>query len=101
VTQVTETPTGGTGPGFTQKFIYDRWGNRKINIAATSNVGGGVARIDFKVLTAKNRLVAPSDVSGDDAGTDLMRYDKAGNLVYDKLQRGCRPARSDDLSAPA
>jgi RHS repeat-associated protein len=83
LTQVTETPTGGTGPGFTQKFIYDRWGNRKIDIAATSNVGGGVTDIDFKVLTANNRLVAPSDTTGDDLGTDLMRYDKAGNLVYD------------------
>ncbi len=83
LTQVTETPTGGGGPGFTQKFIYDRWGNRRIDIAATSNVGGGVTRIDFKVLTANNRLVAPSDMTGDDPGTDLMRYDKAGNLVYD------------------
>ncbi|MGH9850212.1 MAG: RHS repeat-associated core domain-containing protein [Blastocatellia bacterium] len=83
LTQVTETPTGGTGPGFTQKFIYDRWGNRKIDIAATSNVGGGVTRIDFKVLTASNRLVAPSDVSGDEMTSDQMQYDKAGNLTYD------------------
>jgi RHS repeat-associated protein len=81
--QVSETPTGGSGPGFTQKFIYDRWGNRKIDLAATSTVGGGVTRLDFKVLTANNRLVAPTDTTGDETSGDLMRYDKAGNLVYD------------------
>ncbi len=83
LTQVTETPTGGTGPGFTQKFIYDRWGNRRIDMAVTSNVGGGVTRIDFKVLTANNRLVAATDTTGDETSSDQMRYDKAGNLVYD------------------
>lgn len=80
---MTETPTGGSGPGFTQKFIYDRWGNRKIDTAVTSNVGGGVTDMDFTVLTANNRLIAPGDTTGDDTSSDHMRYDKAGNLVYD------------------
>ncbi len=82
LTRVAETPTGGTGSGFVQQFTYDRWGNRKIDVNATTNLTG-ITRIDFKVLTANNRLVAPSDVTGDDPGTDLMRYDKSGNLVYD------------------
>ncbi len=82
LTRVAETPTGGTGSGFVQQFTYDRWGNRKIDVNATTNLTG-ITRIDFKVLTANNRLVAPSDVTGDDPGTDLMRYDKAGNLVWD------------------
>ncbi len=73
----------GSGPGFTQKFIYDRWGNRRIDMAATSNVGGGVTDLDFKVLTANNRLVAATDTTGDETSSDQMRYDKAGNLVYD------------------
>ncbi|NOT63483.1 MAG: RHS repeat-associated core domain-containing protein [Acidobacteria bacterium] len=85
LTQVVETPTGGTGPGFTQKYLYDRWGNRRIDMAATSTVGGGVTRLDFKALTANNRLVAQADTTGDETSTDSMRYDKAGNLVYDNF----------------
>ncbi|QQS49618.1 MAG: RHS repeat protein [Acidobacteriota bacterium] len=83
LSQVNETPTGGSGPGFTQKFIYDRWGNRWIDTAATSNVGGGVTDLDFKALTANNRLVFATDTTGDEFSSDQMRYDKAGNLIYD------------------
>ncbi|MCI0564566.1 MAG: hypothetical protein MN733_39365, partial [Nitrososphaera sp.] len=80
VTRVTESYFNYAASSIKQSFLYDRYGNRRIDLNNTDTVGGGVTRIDFKVLTANNRLVAPSDTTGDDPGTDLMRYDKAGNL---------------------
>jgi len=90
LTQVGESPFGGSGPGFTQKFIYDRWGNRKIDTVATSNVGGGVTDIDFQVSATNNRLLAPTDTG---APTDKMRYDAAGNLIWDEYSNPTNPSR--------
>ncbi|HWQ31399.1 MAG TPA: RHS repeat-associated core domain-containing protein [Blastocatellia bacterium] len=85
ITRVTEWYQNYTATSFKQSFRYDRYGNRTIDLANTDSIGGGVTRLDFKALTANNRLVAQSDTTGDDPGSDLMRYDKAGNLVYDNF----------------
>jgi len=75
LTQVTETPTGGTGPGFVQKFIYDRWGNRTIDLPGTTPSIPGVTRKNFVVNTAINRLTSSDGCA--------MTYDAAGNQTYD------------------
>jgi RHS repeat-associated protein len=85
ITRVTETYQNYAATSFKQSYLYDRYGNRTIDLANTDNVGGGVTRLDFKALTATNRLVAQSDTTGDDPGSDQMRYDKAGNLIYDNF----------------
>ena len=70
VTAVSETATGGTGTGFTQKFLYDRWGNRTIDVANTTNLPG-ITRDSFTVNTTNNRLTAKNGVA--------FGYDNAGN----------------------
>ena len=89
LTRVSETPTGGSGPGFVQAYSYDRWGNRRIDVNATSNITG-ITRIDFQVHTATNRLRAPSDTG---ASNDKMRYDASGNLVWDEYSNPSNAAR--------
>lgn len=81
---------GGTGVAtttpFKQTYTYDRFGNRTINSAQTS----GVAATQFElqpqanqeVAEPSNRLYAPGD-SARAPSQKLMRYDAAGNLVYD------------------
>jgi YD repeat-containing protein len=85
ITRVTETYQNYTATSFKQSYLYDRYGNRTIDLANTDTIGGGVTRLDFKALTANNRLVAQSDTTGDETSSDQMRYDKAGNLVYDNF----------------
>jgi RHS repeat-associated protein len=82
---VTETYQNYAATSFKQSYLYDRYGNRRIDLANTDPIGGGVTRLDFKALTATNRLVAQSDTTGDETSSDQMRYDKAGNLVYDNF----------------
>jgi RHS repeat-associated protein len=53
-------------------------------------VGGGVTDIDFQVNTATNRLLAPTDTG---APNDKMRYDTAGNLIWDEYSNPLNPAR--------
>ena len=57
-----------------QDFNYDRWGNRTINEATTTN---GIPEPQFTVDTATNRLGVPGGYSG------VMQYDAAGNLTND------------------
>jgi RHS repeat-associated protein len=85
IKRVTESYTNYVATSIKQSYLYDRYGNRRIDLANTdvTSAGSGVTRIDFKALTANNRLVAASDTTGDDTSSDLMRYDKAGNLVVD------------------
>jgi RHS repeat-associated protein len=85
LTRITESYQNYSATSFKQSFLYDRYGNRTIDLANTDTIGGGVTRLDFKALTATNRLVAQTDTTGDDPGSDLMRYDKAGNLVWDNF----------------
>ena len=61
---------------FTQAYTYDRFGNRTIDQAGTTQ-SGIINRQAFAVDTATNRLGVPSGQSG------LMGYDAAGNLTSD------------------
>ena len=74
LTQVTESATGDNGQGFTQKFIYDRWGNRTIDVAATTNLTG-ITRDNFTKDIATNQLTTKNGVA--------LTYDFAGNQTYD------------------
>ena len=58
-----------------QKFIYDRWGNRRIDTANTYGIG--INNKAFDVIAATNRLTVPSGQSG------VMQYDAVGNLTND------------------
>src|SRR5262245_12925882 len=62
-------------PVFTQTFLYDRWGNRTIDMAATTNGVPGVTRKNFAVDTATNRMTSVDGCT--------MTYDAAGNQTYD------------------
>jgi RHS repeat-associated protein len=63
------------GHAFAQGYDYDRWGNRRIDAAATW--GAGVPAPQFTVDVATNRLNVPAGQAG------AMQYDAAGNLVND------------------
>ncbi|MDQ3802234.1 MAG: discoidin domain-containing protein [Acidobacteriota bacterium] len=54
-----------------QYFNYDRWGNRTINAANTTNA----PEPQFTASAATNRLAPPAGFT--------MNYDAAGNLTYD------------------
>jgi RHS repeat-associated protein len=58
-----------------QQYSYDRYGNRKIDVAQTW--GTGINNKAFDVDTATNRLTVPAGQSGS------MVYDAAGNLSTD------------------
>jgi RHS repeat-associated protein len=85
-TETAGTSTGSASTPFQQSYTYDRWGNRTINAGQT----WGVASTQFELSPATNQEVAePSNrlyALGDSArapSQKLMRYDAAGNLVYD------------------
>src|SRR5205807_614476 len=65
--------TGVTSYNWQQAYNYDRWGNRTIDQANTSNVG--LPTWNFGVDTSTNRLTPP--------GGWTMSYDNAGNLTND------------------
>ena len=65
--------TGVTSYNWQQAYNYDRWGNRTIDQANTSNVG--IPTWNFGVDPNTNRLAAP--------GGWTMSYDNAGNLTND------------------
>ena len=58
-----------------QQFLYDRWGNRRIDTSAT--YGTGINNKAFNVDSNTNRLTVP----GGQFGT--MSYDAVGNLTND------------------
>ncbi len=60
---------------FTQAFSYDRWGNRTINVGATTPSIPGVTRKTFVVDTTTNRLTSSDGCT--------MTYDASGNQTYD------------------
>lgn len=59
------------GANWTQEYVYDRWGNRRIHQTNTI----GFPKPDFGVNTGKNQLTAPAGFT--------MGYDEAGNLTTD------------------
>ena len=58
---------------FQQEYLYDQWGNRRINQTATW--GAGIPKPDFTVNTSNNKLSAPAGYT--------IGYDAAGNLTND------------------
>ncbi|NOT61489.1 MAG: RHS repeat-associated core domain-containing protein [Acidobacteria bacterium] len=60
---------------YSQRYKYDRWGNRQLNVVATWGIG--INRKDFGKNDTNNRLTAPVGQSG------MMTYDAAGNLTFD------------------
>lgn len=60
------------GTSWKQKYVYDRWGNRKIHQTETTN---GIPKPNYGVDPYTNRLTAPS--------WSTMTYDNAGNLTND------------------
>jgi RHS repeat-associated protein len=78
LTAVTELQNGST-TSFTQAYTHDRWGNRTINQAATTqNVG--INTLDTVVDPVTNRMYAPND-----PGHTQIDYDDAGNQTLDSL----------------
>ena len=75
VSEQQQSQGGQWTPVFTQAFSYDRWGNRTINVGATTAAVPGVTRKNFVIDTATNRMT-----SSDGCG---MTYDAAGNQTYD------------------
>jgi RHS repeat-associated protein len=65
---------------YTQQFLYDRWGNRRVNTAVSNVPGVPMAAMD--VDTATNRLTVPSGQSG------TISYDAAGNQTSDNWTMG-------------
>jgi RHS repeat-associated protein len=72
--------SGQTTPQYAQAFDYDRYGNRTLNQRQT----WGVAQPQFDAADFQNtnRLYAPGDTTLP-MSQRRMRYDAAGNLVYD------------------
>jgi RHS repeat-associated protein len=70
-------------PSFSQSYSYDRFGNRTITTAGTSNAPS--TQFDARDLSATNRIYAPGDLDYPDPADSRrrMRYDAAGNLTYD------------------
>jgi RHS repeat-associated protein len=62
-------------PIFTQGFSYDQWGNRTINLGATTIGIPGVTRKIFAIDTVTNRMTSVDGVG--------MTYDAAGNQTND------------------
>jgi RHS repeat-associated protein len=69
--------TGSQSLDWQQEYVYDRYGNRRIEQDVTKTYGAGVNKKDFAVITASNRLGVPTGQAG------TMSYDNAGNLVTD------------------
>lgn len=65
-----------------QGYTYDRFGNRTIGSASGGAQG---TQFDGRDFAATNRLYAPGDVDKTE-GQRSMRYDAAGNLVYDEYK---------------
>jgi RHS repeat-associated protein len=58
-----------------------------------------VASPGFKIVGATNRLIAPTDVNGNENGSspnDKLHYDQAGNLVKDSHTQNAPGARTYD-----
>jgi YD repeat-containing protein len=58
-----------------------------------------VANPGFKIVGATNRLIAPTDVNGNENGSspnDKLHYDQAGNLVKDSHTQSAPGARTYD-----
>ena len=84
---------GTTQLSYTQAYDIDRWGNRQINAPATSDF---LNEKQFQITTANNRLKAPTD---NGSATDKLRYDAAGNLIWDEYTDTTSQAKSRGYDA--
>ncbi|MBK8317012.1 MAG: hypothetical protein IPL01_24580 [Acidobacteria bacterium] len=78
IQQVSESQQSSAGQVsflFTQKYAYDRWGNRTIDVPGTTPSIPGGTRKTFVVDAATNRLTSSDGCA--------MTYDSAGNQTYD------------------
>jgi RHS repeat-associated protein len=75
VTEQQQSQGGELSTIFTQAFSYDRWGNRTINVGATTIGIPGVTRRNFVIDTGTNRMTSVDGVG--------MTYDAAGNQTND------------------
>ncbi|MGH9872943.1 MAG: RHS repeat-associated core domain-containing protein [Pyrinomonadaceae bacterium] len=66
-------------PAWQQTFLYDRFGNRRLDVNATT---ASLSPKDFEVQPSTNRLLAPGDTNLAEINRQ-MRYDPAGNLTTD------------------
>lgn len=77
-----ESKNGGA-VNWQQTYLYDRYGNRRINTNTNPDqTFGGVNNLDFELETGTNRLYAPGDLVLAEASR-RMQYDPAGNLKKD------------------
>ena len=74
--------TGNTALDWQQEYLYDRWGNRRIDTNVTKTFGSGINNRDFSVEDATNRLYAPGDLALQDTQRRI-RYDAMGNQTTD------------------
>ncbi len=72
--------TGNPQLDWRQEFLYDRWGNRRIDVANTW--GAGINNRSFEKQDTTNRLYAPGDIALADSLRQI-RYDAAGNQIKD------------------
>jgi RHS repeat-associated protein len=66
-------------PTWQQTYLYDRFGNRRLDTNATT---ASLSPKAFELQTATNRLLAPGDTNLPEANRQ-MRYDAVGNLTTD------------------
>lgn len=73
LTSVAELQNGSTN-AYAQAYLYDRWGNRTINIQNNATWGYGINAVQTVADANANRMYAPNDPNH-----TLVDYDVAGN----------------------
>lgn len=87
LTKVQETSQNIVGANFTQAFSYDRWGNRTIDVGATTAGIPGLTRKTFAVNTSNNRITSIDGTSVSYDATGNQTNDGTGLRVYDSQNR--------------
>ncbi|HEY6803608.1 MAG TPA: DUF4214 domain-containing protein [Pyrinomonadaceae bacterium] len=67
-------------PQWQQTYIYDRFGNRSVDLGQTSQLAGVGSRVQTTISSSSNRLYAPGET---DQSHSLIDYDSAGNQIKD------------------
>jgi RHS repeat-associated protein len=66
-----------------QSFLYDQWGNRRIDTNAAATFGANINNKNFEIDTATNRMSKPGADTCTGVTLSGMCYDKAGNQTFD------------------
>ena len=72
--------TGNPQLDWQQEYLYDQWGNRRIDTANT--YGTGINNKSFEKQDSTNRLYSPGDLALAD-NLRRIRYDASGNQIKD------------------